>query len=311
MTSMPFSLLSVVIPVKDEATSLPILHEELSSVLSKQKKPYEIIYIDDGSTDHSFRVIESLKKKDSHVRMLRFHANFGKSLALAAGFQNAKGEVIVTLDADLQDDPHDIPRLMAKLAQGYDAVCGWRVNRADTPVKQISSALFNAGTALMTGVRLHDMNCGLKAIRRTAARDLHLHGELHRFIPVLIAKRKFTITEVPVHNRKRRFGVSKYGLERSWRGIIDLLTAIFLTDYAGKPGHFFGKIGILFFLTGFMFDAYVAYLKITTGTTQDRIPLLLGGILLMVLGVQLLSTGLIAEMILHNSPDKQSPYIID
>lgn len=302
---------SVVIPVKDEAQSLPILLNELAVVLSKLDEAYEIICIDDGSRDNSFHALSILKKKNPRIRIIQFHANFGKSAALLAGFDEARGEIIITLDADLQDDPRDIPKLLSKLSQGYDLVCGWRVSRSDTSGKKVSSKLFNLGTSWLTGIQLHDMNCGLKVIRRPLVHDLHLHGELHRFIPVLAAKRKFRVTEVPVHNRKRRFGVSKYGFERSWKGIVDLATAIFLTDYAGKPGHFFGSIGLIFFLAGFAADTYVTYIKITTGSTQDRIPLLLAGILFMVLGIQLLSTGLIAEMILHNSPKKQIPYIID
>lgn len=303
--------LSCVIPVKNEAKSLPILHRELTGVLAKLTKSYEIIYIDDGSTDNSRAVLASIQKKDSHLRRIGFHANFGKSAALLAGFTNASGEIIITLDSDLQDDPHDIPQLLQKLESGYDLICGWRKHRSDTLGKRFSSWLFNNGTAWATGVGLHDMNCGLKVMKKSVVDDLHLHGELYRFIPILAAKRKFRVAEIPVHNRQRRFGVSNYGFERSWRGIVDLLTAIFLTDYAGKPGHFFGKIGLMFFLTGFAGDAYVTYLKITTGSTQDRIPLLLAGILLMVLGVQLLSTGLIAEMILHHSSQKQTPYIIE
>ncbi len=302
---------SIVIPLKDEAQSLPVLHKELGAVLRRLGKPYEIIFVDDGSVDGSLDALSALKKQDANVRIIRFHANFGKSAALSAGFDQAKGEIIITLDADLQDDPNDIPKLLGKLSEGNDLVCGWRTNRADSRTKRISSRLFNVGTSIFTGIKLHDMNCGLKAMRLSLVRDLHIHGELHRFIPVLAAKRKYRVSEVPVHNRKRRFGVSKYGFERSWKGIVDLATAIFLTDYAGKPGHFFGKIGLVFFLFGFAADAYVTYIKITTGSTQDRIPLLLAGILFMVLGIQLLSTGLIAEMILHNSPKKQIPYVID
>lgn len=303
--------LSMVIPAKDEAQSLPILYKELTVVLTKLGKPYEIIFIDDGSVDDSSRVVTSLQKKDARVKCIRFHANYGKSAALSAGFEASAGTIVITFDADLQDDPEDIPKLLSKLAQGYDAVCGWRQLRADTFSKRLSSWLFNAGTGWIAGISLHDMNCGLKIFTKAVIQDLNLHGDLHRFIPILVAKRKFRVTELPVHNRPRRFGQSKYGFERSWRGVVDLLTAIFLTDYAGKPGHFFGKIGLLFFLSGFVADAYVAYLKFTTGSTQDRIPLLLAGILLMVLGVQLLSTGLIAEMIIHHSSQKQTPYIIE
>lgn len=302
---------SCVIPVKDEARSLSILHKELTTVLSHLAKPYEIIFVNDGSTDNTPSILSSIRKNDRSVNVIRFHANFGKSAALLAGFTTVTGQIIITLDSDLQDDPRDIPRMIQKLSQGYDLVCGWRTRRTDTTAKRFSSWLFNRGTSLATGIHLHDMNCGLKVMKKAVVEDLHLHGELHRFIPILAAKRKFRVSEISVNNRPRKFGTSKYGIERSWRGIVDLITAIFLTDYAGKPGHFFGKIGLIFFLTGFAGDAYVTYLKITTGSTQDRIPLLLAGILLMVLGVQLLSTGLIAEMILHHSAKRQPTYIID
>lgn len=304
-------MVSVVIPVKDEALSLPQLFEELSRVLIRLKDSYEIIVVNDGSADNSKEVLLGLQKKYPHVTLINFHANFGKSAALSVGFQRTKGTTIVTLDSDLQDDPRDIPKLLSVIENGFDMVCGWRQKRADSTSKRLSSWFFNNGTTWLTGIKLHDMNCGLKVMRKSVIQDINLHGELHRFIPVLAAKRKFRVTEVPVHNRQRRFGQSKYGFERSWRGMVDLLTAIFLTDYAGKPGHFFGKIGLILFITGFVMDAYVAYIRITTGSTQERIPLLLAGILLMVLGVQFLSTGLIAEMIIHNSPSRQSQYVIE
>lgn len=293
---------SIVVPVKDEAQSLPILHKQLKETFDNLGKPYEIIFIDDGSTDNSYNTAKNLSKKDEKIRIIKLRANFGKSYALDKGFELAKGEIIVILDADLQDNPNDIPKLIAKLDEGYDLICGWRKKRADTLTKQISSRLFNMGTSFVSGVKLHDFNCGLKAFRKEVSDETYLRGELHRFIPVLAAKNKFKVTEVIVDNRKRVFGKSKYGklgIGRSWRGILDLLTAIFITDYLNKPAHFFGGIGLTLFSIGFIFDAYVAYIRIMTGTTQARIPLLLAGILLMLLGIQLISTGLIAEMISH------------
>lgn len=299
---------SIIIPVKDEFESLSILHQELTHVLARLKKKYEILFINDGSTDASEIKLRQLGKKDYHVRVVSFHANYGKSAALWVGFSLARGDHIITLDADLQDNPRDIPSLLSMLDKGYDLVCGWRRKRTDTMVKRISSVLFNIGTAFLTGIKLHDVNCGLKVFRAEVIRDLYVHGELHRFIPILVAKRKYHVGEILVHNRARRFGTSKYGLGRSWRGIIDLLTTIFLTDYASKPAHFFGKIGLLFFLAGFVMDAYVSFLRLTTGSTQGRIPLLLAGILFIMLGVQLLSTGLIAEMIIYHGPKQYPPY---
>lgn len=295
---------TVVVPVFNEQDSLHLLYQEISKALKTLKKSSEIIFIDDGSTDESYKILHELQRKDKRIVLIRFRANFGKSAALRAGFERARGLVVITLDADLQDNPSDIPLLLKTLAKGYDLVCGWRKNRHDTASKKISSYLFNIGTKLLTGIPLHDVNCGLKVFKKQVVENLAIHGELHRFIPVLAAKQKFRVTEVPIHHRSRKFGKSKYGIERSWRGIVDLLTTIFLTDYASKPAHFFGKIGLIFFIVGFIMDLYVSYLRITTGSTQGRIPLLLAGILFIVLGVQLLSTGLIAEMIINQRSER-------
>lgn len=294
--------ISIIIPLKNESQSLAPLYEELKKVLSSIKTNYEIIFVDDGSTDGSYKILEELKEKDEHVKIIKLRANFGKSYALDKGFKEAKGERIIIMDADLQDNPNEIPNLLTKLDEGYDLVNGWRKKRADSITKRASSWLFNAGTSFISGVSLHDFNCGLKAFTKEVANHLYLRGELHRFIPVLASKNKFKVTEIVVNHRPRKFGESKFGkfgLGRSWRGILDLVTAIFVTDYAGKPAHFFGAIGLVFFLAGFLMDAYVTYLKITTGTTQEKIPLLLAGILFILLGVQLISTGLIAEMLSH------------
>lgn len=293
---------SVVIPLKDEEKSLPLLYKELKGVIEKLKKPYEIIFIDDGSTDNSYQILTLIQKKDKNVSIIKFRANFGKSQALSRGFEEAKGQIIITIDADLQDDPSDILKLLKKLDEGYDLVCGWRKKRSDSSTKKISSLLFNTGTVLLSGVHLHDFNCGLKVFKKEVGDELYLHGELHRFIPVLASKRKFRIAEVVVHHRARKFGISKYGklgIGRGWKGMVDLLTTIFLSDYSTKPAHFFGKIGLPLFTVGFVMDLYVTYVKITTGTTQGKIPLLLAGILLILVGLQLLSTGLIAEMIVY------------
>jgi glycosyltransferase involved in cell wall biosynthesis len=297
MTTKNCKVFSVVIPVKDEAQSIPELYTELHSVLSGISSSYEILFIDDGSVDTSVRVIRSLIKKDSSVRLISFRTNFGKSQALSAGFESATGDIIVTMDADLQDNPSDIPELYKIFQNGYDLVTGWRKERTDPLNKKISSFFFNWGTSLVTGVGFHDVNCGLKIMKKEVADELFLHGELHRFIPILAVKRKFKVTEVPVHHRRRRFGKSKYGAERSWRAMIDLITTIFLTDYSSKPAHFFGKIAFPLFLVGFACDAYVTFIRLTTGTTQHHIPLLLAGILFLLLSVQLFATGLIAEMI--------------
>lgn len=289
-------MISIVIPVKDESASLQALYDELLDVLKVIRKPYEIIFVNDGSTDNSKEILDSIAGKNEHVRVIHFRANFGKSEALAYGFSRCKGDII-TLDADLQDDPNDIPKLLLKIHEGYDVVVGWRQKRKDTFDKRISSFLFNSGTRFLSRVNLHDYNCGLKAIRSNVAQQLHLHGELHRFIPVLAAKLKYRVAEIPVSHRKRRFGASKFGLSRSWRGVIDLLTVLFLTHYEGKPAHFFGLYGFILTSIGLIINIYLTYLRITTGRVGPHIPLLLAGILLMVVGVQLISIGLIAELV--------------
>ena len=293
---------STIVPLKDEEKSIPVLYGELIQVFNELNKPYELIFVDDGSIDDSCNVLVNLAKKDKNIRIIKFRANFGKSAALSAGFQQAKGNIVIMLDADLQDDPHEIPKLLRKLDEGYDLVSGWRHKRTDSIIKKASSFLFNTGTSFISGEKFHDLNCGLKAMKKNTAGQLNLHGELHRFIPVLAVKKKFKVTEVKVNHRARQFGYSKYGnlgLGRSWKGIIDLFTAIFVTDFSTKPAHFFGGIGITFFVIGFIMDGYVTYLKVTIGNTQGRIPLLLAGILFMLIGIQLISTGLIAEMIAH------------
>lgn len=296
--------MSFVIPVKDEAASLTVLYEELLAVIKASRQSYEILFINDGSTDDTRNMLDALKTKNSHVHVTHFRANFGKSEALAFGISHCRGDIVIMLDADLQDNPADIPVLLNKLNEGYDMVVGWRKRRHDNTSKRLSSLLFNAGTRWLSKVNLHDFNCGLKIMKMEVAKQLHLHGELHRFIPVLAAKLKYRVTEVAVRHRPRSFGISKFGIGRSWRAMIDLLTVLFLTHYEGKPAHFFGLLGFLLAFIGFVFNAYVTYIRITTGTTGHHIPLLLAGILFMMVGFQLISIGLIAEMITHYSKHK-------
>lgn len=300
---------SVIVPLKDEEKSLAPLYQELTTVLNKLPKTYEIIFIDDGSTDNSYQTLLKLQNKDQKIKIIKLRTNFGKSFALSAGFANAKGKLIIMLDADLQDDPNEIPKLIAKINDGYDLVNGWRKERLDSATKKISSFLFNQGTALLSRVNLHDFNCGLKVFKKEVADELYLRGELHRFIPVLAAKKKFKVTEIAVNHRERKFGESKYGklgIGRSWRGTLDLLTAMFLSGFVAKPAHFFGAVGILFLASGFLMDLYVTFIKVTTGTTQAKLPLLIAGVLFILLGVQLISIGLIAEMISHLFESKKT-----
>ena len=298
-------MISIVIPVKNEETALPILYQELTDVLKTIGESYELIFVNDGSTDTTKKILDSIAKSNRKVRVFHFRANFGKSEALAYGLSRVKGETVVTLDGDLKANPADIPKLLIKLGQGFDLVVGWRKNRRDSLEKRLSSYIFNFGTRLLSRVPLHDYNCGLKAMKRDVANQLHLHGELHRFVPILAEKLKYRVTELPVHHRRRQFGTSKFGLGRSWRAVIDLLTVLFLTHYEGKPAHFFGLLGFSLTLVGFIMNAYVTLIRITTGTVGHRTPLLLAGILLMMVGVQLISVGLIAELVTSVSRRKQ------
>jgi len=297
--------ISIVIPVKNEEKSLEILYREILKVLKPLRKSFEIIFIDDGSTDNSAEVIRKISKKDKAVTLIQFRGNFGKSEALAAGFKKAKGGIIITLDADLQDDPAEIPKLLEKINQGYDLVVGWKKKRKDPLSKVLPSRIWNFMTATLSGIKLHDFNCGLKAYKAEAAKSLILYGELYRLIPILAAEKRFKITEIPVHHRPRRFGKSKFGWERFIKGFLDMITVVFLTKFIRRPAHFFGSFGIGLFSIGFVIGLYITYLRVTTGSIQNRHPLLLLGILLMVIGIQLFSTGLLAEMIVYFSGPHQ------
>ncbi|MBI2268217.1 MAG: glycosyltransferase family 2 protein [Candidatus Blackburnbacteria bacterium] len=291
--------LSFIIPAKNEAESIPTLYQEIVSVVRKLKKSYEIIFIDDGSTDSTFEKMKALHKKDIDVKVIRFRGNFGKSAALQVGFEKASGEIVLTLDGDLQDNPSEIPHFLAKLDQGYDLVSGWKKRRFDPSVKVIPSRILNNFlTPLLTGVKLHDINCGFKAYRKEVVKSLNLYGELYRFIPVFAVKQAFRVTEIPVEHRARQHGISKFGWERNIKGFLDLLTIFFLTGYNRRPGHFFGTFGLISFFFGFLIGLYITYLRVTTGGVQGRQPLLILGILLIIVGVQLISTGLLAEMML-------------
>lgn len=291
--------LSFVIPAKNEESSIWPLYREILGALKNLKKSYEIIFIDDGSTDATFEKMRELHNKDRNVKVIRFRGNFAKSAALQAGFDKVSGDVIFTLDADLQDNPSEIPNFLAKLDEGYDLVSGWKRRRHDPWHKVIPSRILNYTISRLTGVRLHDINCGFKAYRRGVVKNLNLYGELYRFIPIFAASQKFTVTEIPVDHRARKHGKSKFGWERNIKGLLDLFTIVLLTGYAKRPGHFFGTLGLSSFGIGFLIGLYIAYLRLTTGSIQFRHPLLFLGMLLMIIGIQLISTGLLAEMIIN------------
>lgn len=298
---MQKQFISIVIPAKNEEKSVTILYNEILSALQKLGHDYELIFIDDGSTDQTYLELEQLHKKNKKVKIIKLRGNFGKSIALQVGFDHAQGGIIITMDADLQDNPEDISQFLNQLDKGYDLVSGWKKNRRDPQLtKVIPSRIVNLLTRFLTGLEIHDINCGFKAYKREVIENLNLYGELYRFIPVIAMKQNFRVGETIVDHRPRKFGKTKYGWGRGIKGILDLLTIIFLTGYFRRPGHFFGTLGLLSFFLGLLIGFYIAYLRITTGSIQFRHPLLFLGMLLMIIGVQFISTGLLAEMIVYS-----------
>ncbi len=300
--------LSVVVPLLNEAESLPELYVMLDAAVSPTAASFELIFVDDGSTDASFEVLKALRSKDGRLKIVQLRGNQGKAAALAVGFREAQGSVIVTLDADLQDDPKEIPKFLSKLEEGYDLVCGWKARRQDPWTRRFLSAIFNRITAFITGVRIHDFNCGFKGYRRDVIDEIKLHGELHRFIPALASWRGFRVAEIEVKHHPRRYGRSKYGMERIPRGFFDLLTVIMLTRYTTKPLHFFGLLGLFMGLAGL---ALIGYLSLGwfLGKWIGTRPLFLIGAILVIAGIQLVSFGLVAEMIVYSSTTRGEPPI--
>lgn len=297
--------MSCVIPVCDEAESIGALQGSLREHLDAAVGgSWEVIYIDDGSRDASWKAIEALHAADSRVRGLRFRRNFGKSAALESGFRSARGEIVITLDGDGQDDPAEIPRFLSKLEEGFDLVSGWKVNRHDPVSKTLPSKIFNWVTRGVSGIQIHDFNCGFKAYRRRVVQSIHLYGELHRFIPLLAYAEGFRIGEIDVEHHARQFGVSKFGARRFIKGAIDLLTVTLLTRYLRRPGHLFGGLGFVSGCGGFAILLYLSLQKILLGINIGTRPLFFLGILMFLLGVQLLSLGLLGELIVSSRPDK-------
>ncbi|MGD8627519.1 MAG: glycosyltransferase family 2 protein, partial [bacterium] len=262
--------ISIIVPVFDEQDSLRELHSKLTSVLAGMGRPYELVFVDDGSRDASLDILTEIFKADPRSRVLSLRTNYGKSAALSVGFDEARGDIIVTIDADLQDDPEEIPRLIEKMDEGYDLVSGWKQNRKDPVTKTIPSRIFNTVTKWVTGLGLHDMNCGLKAYRSYVTDHLKVYGQLHRFLPVFAHKAGFRVGEIPVKHHPRIHGKTKYGAGRFLHGFLDLLTVILLTGYTTSPLHFFGTIGILFSLAGFGINCYLTWLRISFGNIQGK-----------------------------------------
>lgn len=295
--------ISIVVPVHNEERNVALVLDELRSALEPLDRPWEVIFVDDGSTDGTFSALTRLHAANDEVTVVRLRRNFGKAAALMAGFSRAQGGVVVTIDGDLQDDPADIPRLLAKLDEGFDLVSGWKTKRRDSRRRRILSRLFNFTAGRMSGLRLHDMNCGLKAYRIEVVRGVRLYGELHRFIPVLAHYRGYRIGELPVNHRPRSYGRSRYGVERYLRGFLDLLSVSFLGRYGHRPLHLFGGVGLLLGLGGTAVLAYLTVLK-AMGESIGKRPLLILGVLLVVVGIQLFSLGLLSEMIISHHEER-------
>ncbi len=295
-----FSYLSVVVPIYNEEESIPTLYTRLTEALGDLGQSYEIIAVDDGSRDRSFALLRELARQDERLRVIRFRRNFGQTAAFAAGFDRAWGEIVVTIDADLQNDPADIPLLLAKIEDGYDVVSGWRKRRQD-PFwnRRLPSMIANRLISWSTGVYLHDYGCSLKAYRAEVVKGIHLYGELHRFIPAIASWQGVAVAELPVNHSPRRFGKSKYGISRTLRVMLDLMTVRFLLSYATRPMQIFGLVGLLSMLLGVGINLYLAVFKFMTGADIADRPLLLLGVMLMILGVQLISMGLIGELVVR------------
>jgi glycosyltransferase involved in cell wall biosynthesis len=306
--------LTVVIPIRNEAESIAELHRELVDTLVRWGRSFEIIVVDDGSTDESFEILGRLQSADANLRVIRFRRNFGQTAAFAAGFDHARGRYIVTMDGDLQNDPADIPAMVAALERGEDIVCGWRRERKDPFFsRRVPSTLANALISLVTGVRLHDYGCSLKVFRAEIVKPMKLYGEMHRFLPAMASEQTSSIAEMGVNHRPRRHGRSNYGIGRTVRVILDLLTVKFLLTYSTRPLQIFGLIGGVMGLVGFAISGWLAFERLIGAMSLNQHgPLLLFGILLIFTGVQLVTLGLLAELqarTYHESQNKPT-YVI-
>jgi len=301
--------ISIIIPLFNEEESIPELLRWIEEVMSGYKKSYEIILVDDGSTDNSWSTIEEMSKKYSHLKAVRFRTNYGKSAGLQKGFEVASGEVVITMDADLQDSPEEIPELHQMiLEQDLDLISGWKKKRYDPITKTIPTKLFNYTTRLISGVKLNDINCGLKAYRKEVVKSIEVYGEMHRYIPVIAKWAGFNkIGEKVVEHQARKFGKTKFGPERFINGFLDLLSITLVGKFGKKPMHFFGPLGTFFFLTGFLILAYLSILKLVYSMTQMTArPLFFYGLLSFIFGAQLFLTGFLAEMVSRNSPRRNT-----
>jgi len=294
-------MISIVVPVFNEEESLENFYKELDETFLKDSDRHEVIFVDDGSTDSSLEILKNISKKYTGLRVFSFRKNRGKSEALSYGLSKAKGEYVITMDADLQDPPLEARKIIDKLKEGYDHVSGWRKQRKDSGIKIIFSRFFNFAVSAIFNFKLHDYNCGLKGYTLAAAQSLRLYGGLHRFIPLLLHQEGFRVTEVPITHSKRMYGKSKFGISKVWMDLPDMFTMIFLIKYSNRPLHFFGIAGFLFFIIGFGILFYLSFLKIFLGEAIGERPLLFLGILLILSGFQILFTGFLADLIINLS----------
>lgn len=305
-------MFSIVIPVYNEEESLDELVSKIKTTVAELNVQFEILFVNDGSTDNSQKVIDDLSLENNNIKSITFRKNFGKSAALNAGFEHVKYDIVFTMDADLQDDPMEIPRFLKEIEDGYDLVTGWKENRNDPKEKTIPSKVFNAITSKMSGLELKDYNCGFKCYRRSVLNEVNLYGELHRFVPFLAFKKGFKVQEIPVHHHERKHGISKFGWERYARGFFDLLTVIFITNYINRPMHLFGGIGSIFFGVGLALFSYLFFGRWIFGESIGSSPIFLISIFLLGSGIQIFILGMIAELIVHNKErQKKKSYSIE
>jgi glycosyltransferase involved in cell wall biosynthesis len=309
-TRVSFQKISLVVPLLNEEESILPLINEIRKAIKPLNKPYEVIFVDDGSTDGSLKIIKDAAKSDNRLKFISFRKNYGKSAALQVGFKAATGDAIITMDADLQDDPHEIPNLLKKLDEGFDLCSGWKKERFDPFIKKYSSRFFNLATRIISGIKIHDFNCGLKAYRREVVQNLNVYGELHRYVPVLAKWQGFTVTEIPVKHHKRRYGKTKFGMSRFFKGFIDLITVTFVGRYVKRPMHFFGFFGAMSFLVGLVVNGYLT-VEWLSGRPLSNRPMLFLGMLLIIVGVQFFSVGLLGEMLVHQNQSEREYVVKD
>ena len=303
--------LSFVIPAYNEEKSIRILYEKIVDKLKSITENYEIFFVDDGSTDNTFMQMKSLSDADKRVRVIKLRRNFGKSLALDEAFKRVSGDIVFTMDADLQDDPEEISKFIEKIEEGYDLVSGWKQKRKDPVLsKNIPSKLFNFMIGKVSGLRLHDYNCGFKAYRKKVIQQITLYGELHRYIPAVVHSLGFKVAEIPVLHHSRPYGISKFGMSRFYRGFYDFITILFLTRYLKRPMHLFAGFGLLFFSSGFFICLYLSVIWFMGGQIGNR-PLLILGVMLVLIGMQFISTGLIAEMLTYGRQQQKPEDLIE